>query len=234
VPIQVWSSKSFTARWEAPLDPNHLPLRADLQHPPDAEYPKGNPKSLAGFVTNQLPIALEEAWLIYGDGEARPQVLNLGRLEPNQKREISIVRNQGAIDLVQWVPQSTQQFNQFNQFNQTRTPAGPVIGPLKKAMFHDVGQGELLRNNSVKHLDQKWRLAKHSDQAILFARVSPTGRRDLPSNKGPAEKINEEPWTPTRLWLGELPYSGQSRPSLWGTMQQETYVRVFLTVKSQN
>src|SRR5262249_46816946 len=37
VPIQVWSSKSFTARWEAPLDPKHLPCLADLRHPPDGE-----------------------------------------------------------------------------------------------------------------------------------------------------------------------------------------------------
>jgi hypothetical protein len=235
VPIQVWSSKSFTARWEAPLDAKHLPFRGDLQHPSDAEYPKGNPKSLAGSITNQLPVALEDAWLIYGDGEAMPQVLSLGRLEPNQKREISITRNKGANDLRQWVPQSTQRPMQFNQFGQTRTAtAGPVDVSLKKALFHDVTQDELLRNNSVKHLDQKWRLTKHSDQAILFARISPRGAPNAPPNKGAAEKINQEPWTPTRLWLGELPDSGQPRPSLWGTMQQETYVRIFLTVKSQN
>ena len=229
VPIQVWSSKSFTARWEAPLDPNHMPFRADLRHPGDAENPKGSPKSLAGSVTNQLPIALEEAWLIYGDGEAMPKWISLGRVEPNQKKEIAITRNQGANDLWQWVPTSTQQSGRFNRFGQTTpAPGGKAIDSLKKALFHDVQQDELLRNNSVKHLDQKWRLAKHSDQAILVARLHPQ------RNKDQAEKINEEPWTPTRLWLGELPDSGQPRPNLWGTLQQETYIRVFLSVKSQD
>jgi hypothetical protein len=235
VPIQVWSSKSFTARWEAPLDAKHLPFRADLSHPSDAEYPKGNPKSLAGSVTNQLPIALEEAWLIYGDGDAIPHVFSLGRLEPNQKKEIAITRNQGANDLRQWVPQSAQRAVQFNRFGQTTSAtAGPLQDSLRKALFYDLSEGEQLRNNSIKYLDQKWRLIKHSDQAILYARLHPTGRHDSPPNKGPAEKINGEPWTPTRLWLGDIPYSGQPRPSLWGTMQQETYVRVFITVKSKN
>jgi hypothetical protein len=228
VPIQVWSSKSFTARWEAPLDPKRLPILADLRHPGDAENPKGNPKNLTGSITNQLPVAFEEAYLIYGDGEAMPKFINLGRMEPNARKEISITRNQGANDLSQWVPTSSPQSMQFNRFGHTPPAvAGGAAASLKKALFHDVNQNELLRNNTVKHLDQKWRLAKHSDQAILYARLNPQ------RNKDQAEKINQEPWTATRLWLGKLPDSGQPRPDLWGTMQQETYIRVFLSVKSQ-
>jgi hypothetical protein len=220
------------------LDPKHLPFRAELRHPPDAENPKGSPTSLTGSITNQLPVALEEAYLIYGDGGAMPRYITLGRIEPNQKKEIAITRNQGANDLggPQWVPPSSQRPSQFNRFGQT-TPAnaGPVVDSLKRALFYDVSsQAELLRNNSLKHLDQKWRLAKRSDQAVLFARISPRGAPNASPNKGPAEKINQEPWTPTRLWLGELPDSGQPRPNLWGTLQQETYIRVFLSVKSQD
>jgi hypothetical protein len=230
VPIQVWSSKSFTARWEAPLDPKHLPFRADLRHPGDAEDPKGNPKNLAGSVTNQLPVALEEAYLIYGDGEAMPKFLSLGRMEAGEGKEINVVRNKDAKDLQQWIPASSPPTMRFNRFGQTtNSQAGPVVNSLKKALFHDASQNELLRNNLLKHLDQKWRLGKHSDQAVLVARVSPMG----PRNKDQAEKINEAPWTPTRLWLGDLPDSGKPRPSLWGTLQQETYIRVFLSVKNQ-
>jgi hypothetical protein len=231
VPIQVWSSKSFTARWEAPLDPKHLPFQADLRHPGDAEDPKGNPKNLSGFVMNQLPVALEEAWLMYGDGDAKIKFLSLGRMEPNERKEIAVVRNQGSNDLEQWIPASSPPTMRFTRFGQTTSSsqAGPFVISLKKALFHDASQNELLRNNLLKHLDQKWRLAKHSDQAVLVARVSPMG----PHNKDQAEKINEAPWTPTKLWLGELPDSGKPHPSLWGTMQQETYIRAFLSVKSQ-
>jgi hypothetical protein len=102
-----------------------------------------------------------------------------------------------------------------------------VIDSLKKAMFHDASQAEQWRNNTVRHLDQKWRLTKHADEAVLFAKVHP----NPPANKGEAETMNRAPETPTRLWLGELPASGKDRPKLWGNLQQETYVRIFLPVK---
>jgi hypothetical protein len=98
-----------------------------------------------------------------------------------------------------------------------------VLDSLKKAMFHDASQLEILRNNSVRHLDQKWRLTKHADEAVLFFR--------LPASKGDAEKIIGAPETPTQLWLGELPSSGKERPNLWGNLKQESFVRVFLPVK---
>jgi hypothetical protein len=226
VPIQVWSSKSFTARWEAPLDPNRLPFLADLRHAGDAESPKGNPKIITGTITNQLPFAVEDAWLIYGDGEAIPKAVSLGRLEPHERKAIDIQRGQVVKDLSQWVPASGPPNYQWTRFGQrTQSSAGPVLGSLQKALFFDVSQNEWLRNNSVKHLDQRWRLTKHSDEAILFGR--------LQNGKDQAENMNQAPETPTRLWLGELPESGKPRPSLWGTMQQESYIRVFLSVKSQ-
>lgn len=212
VPIQVWSSKSFTARWEAPVDPNHIPFRVDLRHPADPDNPKGNLKDLTGSITNQLPFVMEDATLIYGDGEAMPRTFDLGRLQSNETKPINIHRNQGGKDLQQWVPGSTPQKS-----------AGPVLPSLQKAMFHDATLQEVLRNNSVRHLDQKWRLTKHADEAVLFFR--------LPAQKAAAESVNRAPETPTRLWLGELPNSGKERPNLWGTMQQETYVRIFLPVK---
>src|SRR5262249_49127287 len=152
---------------------------------------------------------------IYGDGEAMPKYITLGRIEPNARKEISITRNQGANDLQQWVPTSPQQSRQFGRFGQTPQPVpGGAIVSLKQALFHHVSQNEGLRNNTVRHLDQKWRLTKHSDEAILFARLHPQ------RNKDDAEKINQEPWSPTRLWLGELPDSGRPRPDLWGRLQQ--------------
>jgi hypothetical protein len=227
VPIQVWSSKSFTARWEAPVDPNHIPFKIDLRHPADPDNPKGNIKDVTGSITNQLPFAVEDATLIYGDGEAKPKTFPLGRLEANETKKIDIHRNQGGNDLEQWAPASTQRDFQFGRFGrQSQAPAEPALNSLKKAMFHDASQLELLRNNTLRHLDQKWRLTKHSDEAVLYFR--------LPTKKGPAETVNQAPETPSRLWLGELPGSGKVRPDLWGTLQQETYVRIFIPVKSHD
>jgi hypothetical protein len=79
-----------------------------------------------------------------------------------------------------------------------------------------------IRNNTLRQLDQSWRLVKHQDEAMLFGYID--------FAYGDAEKINQDPGTPTRLWLGQLPGSGQKYESLAGTLQQETYLRVFLPV----
>ena len=49
--------------------------------------------------------------------------------------------------------------------------------------------------------------------------------------EGPAEKVTQDPASPSRLWLGQLPGPGKERPALNGTMTQETYVRLYLPVK---
>jgi hypothetical protein len=223
VPIQVWSSKSFTARWESPLDPKRIPFNIELRHPTDPDNPKGNIKDLTGSITNQLPFAVEDAYLIYGDGDAMAKTFSLGRIEANGTKPIEIHRNQGGKDLSQWTPTSTPRTPQYGPYGQYNQPSGTVIEWLKKAMFQDANSQESMRNNTVRHLDQKWRLTKHSDEAVLYFR--------LPTKKAGAESINQSPETPTRLWLGELPNSGAKRPDLWGNMQQETYVRIFLPVK---
>ncbi len=227
VPIQVWSSKSFTARWEAAADPNHIPFKIDLRHPSDPDNPRGNVKDLTGSITNQLPFAVEGAVLIYGDGEAMPRTFELGRLQAHETKKIDIHRNQGANDLSQWARASAPRTPQFGRFGQaSQEPADTMFNSLKKAMFHDASQNELLRNNTLRHLDQRWRLTKHSDEAVLYF--------TLPARKGPAETINQAPETPSRLWLGALPGAGKERPDLWGKLQQETYVRIFIPVKSHD
>jgi hypothetical protein len=224
VPIQVWSSKSFTARWESPLDSKRTPFKIDLRHPADPDNPKGNVKDVTGSITNQLPFAVEDAWLVYGDGEAMAKTFSLGAIQANETKKIEIHRNQGGNDLSQWTPAAVQRNIQFRGFGaSSNEPSGQVIEWLKKAMFHDASQLDMLRNNTVRHLDQKWRLTRHADEAVLYFR--------LPPKKTDAEAVNQAPETPTRLWLGELPNPSKKRPDLKGRMQQETYVRIFLPVK---
>jgi hypothetical protein len=225
VPIQVWSSKSFTASWERPLDPGKLPFSAELRHPADTGNPTGNPQKIEGWIINQLPVALKDAWLIYGDGTPKPQVYALGTLRPNEKKNlhISAQDKEKRSDLDQWVPSGIQRsLPTGNSQAPGQVNAGGAASTLKKALFFDAGQNQPIRNNTIRHLDQSWRLVRHQGEAMLF------GYFDF--DYGAAEKVNQGPATPTRLWLGQLPGSGQKYEPLAGTLQQETYIRVFIPV----
>ena len=50
-------------------------------------------------------------------------------------------------------------------------------------------------------------------------------------DEGPAEAMTMNGASPSRLWLGTLPAVGQSRPALPGTLDQETYVRIFIPIQ---
>src|SRR5207249_2433443 len=60
VPIQVWSTKSCTAAWQAAFDPKRPLVEADLQHP------RGNPEALTGQILSRLPVPLEDVVLHHG------------------------------------------------------------------------------------------------------------------------------------------------------------------------
>ena len=63
------------------------------------------------------------------------------------------------------------------------------------------------------------------EQAILLLRVA---TREDPS----AETMTQSAESPSRLWIGELPTGNKPRPVVQGTLKQETYVRVFIPVKT--
>jgi hypothetical protein len=208
VPIQVWSSKSFTANWEGSWTSNQ---RQGLQYEADT-------KKLAGTVTNPLPVPLEDVAVIYGEGQAsRAQVHVLGRLNPGQSRPI---------------PESTQPMSNWRETSPVvvqqhygpyqNLPTVPSSPLMKQILFYsatnDPGQA---RDTALRYLDQSWR-QNLKDVAILYGRVA--------TQDGPAEAVTQSAATPTRLWLGELPGTGASRPRLDGMLNQETYVRVFIPV----
>jgi hypothetical protein len=219
VPIQVWSSKSFAASWERPLDPGRMPFTAELRHP------NGNPEKIEGSITNHLPVALEEAWLVYGTGNPDPQVYALKSLAPNEKKTIRIDPGQQTdrSELKSWVSSGIMRSlapGNRGSSSQYRT-VGSAASMLKKALFFEApGQNQHVRNNTLRYLDQSWRLVKHQGEAMLFGYLN--------IDYGAAETVNQNAGTPTRLWLGQLP--GSQYEPLAGTLQQETYLRVFLPV----
>jgi hypothetical protein len=216
VPIAVWTSKAFTASWSTPLP--GLAVEADLSYAPD------NPDQLLGTVASRLPFGLEDAGLIYL-GRWFPLE---GKLDAAGAKPVAVARDPGGQSgLERWVRPMIQQ-NDWERPSR-KFEATPVVQHI---CFHEaVDLEKHWLNHSYRRLDQSWRLAdkdrhqyRGTREAILFAR--------LPRNDGAADAVNAAKQTPTRLWLGELPGEGRSRPALAGTMIQDTYVRIFLPVRA--
>jgi hypothetical protein len=218
VPIAVWTTKSFTASWAAALP--GLAVEADLWYSPD------NPEQVMGTIQNRLPFGLEAAGVIY-----------LGKWFPLEsavdgagQKPVAVSRDPaGQRGLEQWA----QLIHQQNDWD--KRPAGKfdATAVIHNLCFHEAIDLERhWTNHSFRGLDESWRLAdkdrhiyRATREAILFAR--------LPRAADSAEKVNAAAQTPTRLWLGELPASGNSRPALAGNMIQDTYLRIFLPVRAK-
>lgn len=213
VPIQVWSSKSFAASYERPID-GQLPFSADIRY-------EGQGR-LSGTVTNHLSVPLENASLIYGGSMSGGMVYSFDEvLQPNVATRLSL--KSPPRELAQWpdtmAPTSTPRPG-YGGSVQTMT----TDNIFKRLVFHGayppVNQP---RNLALRELDEFWRLGL-KNEVILFGR--------LPHKQDKAEAVTEDVVSPSRLWLGSLPAPNTRRLELPGTLKQDTYVRVFLPIQS--
>lgn len=201
VPIQVWSMKSFTASWEEPLDPAQLPFSADLHASADF-------RTIKGTLTNHLPVPLQDVLLIYKGGRFKEEVYDLGNLAPNSPRTLDLEKLTPQ-PLASWVSLSTR--------------AASKESIIRALIFHEiVPDSEKIRNTTLRDLDESWRL-RLKNEVVLFAHIA--------RGAGPADAISTAPVSPSRLWLGKLPGKGETRPELLGTMNQDTFVRIFIPVQ---
>jgi hypothetical protein len=224
VPIQVWSTKTFTASWQAALSDDNPLFRAELTHT------RGQTgEQLTGSLTSQLPVELEDAVLIYRNTRY-PLTRRGERLAPGVERKLDpplVVGGAGNPEaaLEQWF-QDAQVVN-FNPWNgNPRFRSGNTMdtaaGVVKDLMFGDRDtNGNHSRNTTLRRLEESWRLNR-PEEAVVVGRV--------PRAEDAAEKVSQEGASASRLWLGELPEPGKSRPPLPGKLCQETYVRVFIPV----
>jgi hypothetical protein len=224
VPIQVWSTKAFTANWSGYLDPGSPAVESLLYHPP------GDPKALAGSFVNRLPVGeLKDVLLIYGGMayEVEKGVLTPGEYRPVLDR---------TTERPKWLADAAQ-INRVSEGGMTfdpRTGRSEQVTvaslPMWGALFHErvLPRDQGLMNASLRDLDQSWRVSDRSesvylDQAILLANVEASGLAEplMSAADGPS---------PTRLWYKALPGPGATRDAIPGTLRQETYVRVYLPV----
>jgi hypothetical protein len=217
VPIQVWSTKSFSGTWQSVLDPAKPTISADLRKQAEGD-------KLLGSITSRLPVKLDDVVLHYGG-----KWYALETLLPNVPRRVEGVVGGAGMDLTSWLASMPQGYfkptknpNRQNPMYSNTQPNLATLAVIKHLLFYKESSGNM-RDNALRRLDQSWRLPL-KDEVILFGRVA--------RQEGPAEDISTEPSSATRLWLGALPAPGAARPPLNGTLAQESFVRVFIPVKT--
>jgi hypothetical protein len=209
VPIQVWSTKSFSASWERPFDAARPPMQTTLRT-------LASQQGIEGTITSRLPAPLDDAVLIYGQGRKDAKVYVLGTLFPGTPKRLNAGAT--ATSIGQWILQPYG-----SNAPGSAVPGAPALAGalMKRVMFYSVLGQQAIHNTVLQYLDQSWRRS-HTNEAILVGRMAPS--------EGPAGATNEAAEAPSRLWLGQLPDSGAPRPDIAGTLAQSTYVRGFLPV----
>ncbi|HET6575635.1 MAG TPA: hypothetical protein VFG68_18695, partial [Fimbriiglobus sp.] len=218
VPIQVWSTKAFTANWSGYIDKGTPPIAADLYHP------TGDEGAVIGTFVNNLPVrSLRDPVLFYAG-----QAYKLDTLTPGQRVTIPATGGQEGRGLPadkDWVANNasvnvTGLQSGYNQWGGRPAPTATSSSlSLWGLLFHEAGtQREArLTNATMRPLDQSWRLdPDNRNQAILAARVETANGLTTDILGDPAGP------SPTRLWLKGLPQPGATPPVIPGTLRQET------------
>jgi hypothetical protein len=155
VPIQVWSTKSLTARWEAPAPV--IPA-ADLT---------AADQLLSGSITNTLPFALDNCLLAYGRS-----AYELGRLAPGEAVRLGTMSKRS--DLTTYLTGRRAVFTEADKSRQAVTPyeqssTDPAY-ILRMMMFYEAAGGRRYTGlwNAYQEFVDLSTLLK-ADRAILVA-----------------------------------------------------------------
>jgi hypothetical protein len=233
VPIQVWTTKAFTGRYSAPLDPAKPLIQAELS------VNASDPNVLMGTITSHLPVEeFSDIALVWRD-----KAYSLSDLPIGVTKSITMTTGHGGgvrsveSDLKSWLTNFAARYPEGVvppkvTGGRYSSEAGSTSNPhfrLWPILFYESAHNTEIRsglmdNAGVRRLDQSWRVQDdHPEQAILLLRIR--------TQEGPAEEMTTSKLSPSRLWVGELPSSGNNRPALTGTLKQETYIRIFIPVK---
>ncbi len=164
VPIQVWSTKSFTARWEAPA-----------QACPAAELTDAD-QLLSGSITNTLPFPLEKCILAHG-GSA----YELGTLAPGESARLGPMTKRS--DLATLLTGRRAVFTEGDKSQQAVTPydqsSTDLAYILRIMMFYEKAGGRRYTGlwNAYQGFVDLSPLLK-TDRAILVAQEPAAGDED--------------------------------------------------------
>jgi hypothetical protein len=217
VPIQVWSTKSFSACWQAPYDPKEQLIVGNLRY-------SSKTSPLSGTITNKLPVDLEDV-SIYYPGDKWYSIGRLVRDVPQRVDALQVGSTGTSMD--DWFRGAglneravTPAQNQFTNRSQAPTSTGQIV----RSLFFTQREGKETRNSTMRYLDQSWRLP-HKNEVFVVGRVKQP-------EEGDAEVLTASPAMPAKLWIGDVPVPGATRPLMTGSLKQETYVRMILPVST--
>jgi hypothetical protein len=245
VPIPVWATQSFTASWRAALPAGRPPVEAELHRSRTGEG------ALWGTIRNNLAVDLQGVTLFY-----REKWYTVGDLVGSAGGEEHAGFNVEVLFDKDPRPRPPQEWFADPNVLRPARPAGPSgrglnqglldnlssYLRLKAVLFHKASGSPEPQNSGLRPLDQSWRLrpgvefppgpreAPYREEVILVGRA--------PLVAGRAEAVTAGGASPSRLWLDRLPagttqWSQPERPALPGFLTQETYVRVYIPVKSE-
>jgi hypothetical protein len=213
VPIQVWSTKTFAASWQAPT------RKQLFSH--NLKHPANNPELFSGTITSHLPVELRDVVILY-----RGVRYELKTLPPEVETRLDDVQNNALRNMSEWY-QALSPATYGRRGMEYHDDLGAVVKTIlfyRDAMETMRQSSQQEHDSALRDLDQSWRLRHQRDEIILYGRV--------PRLQGEANTVAQDPGSPSRLWLNELPQSGQKWPGLSGTLQQDTFVRVFIPVQA--
>jgi hypothetical protein len=213
VPIQVWSMKTMTSRWQTALSQKQAGQGAVLEQNIQAE--RG---LLHGSLQSLLPAKLVKCRLLYRD-----YVWELETLEPGQKVEVgdsplqlkSVFDQQWGYTSVINQAKSSSAYENRNYFPGRQSPPRNLHDLLWRMMlFRKSGAKADEHNDYLDFLDQSWRL-EFDKEAMLIG--------ILEDAEGPSTEINRS----NRMGCRLNPFV----PDLRGDMKESTIVRIFFPVK---
>jgi hypothetical protein len=233
IPIPVWATQSFTASWlgSLPKENEQLPVGVDLHASRTKEG------VLFGSITNRLPVELQGLTLFH-DGKWYALGEPLG---PGETRNVGpfFERIGAGKPLAEWfrgqpLSPGAPSDPSGRQITQGQLSLLSSHLAMQRILFYEAAPEQVPSNSGLRRFDQTWRLreqrefqargrAGYRDEAILVARA--------PLYMGPAEELEGQDRSPSRLWLGELPGKDRQRPATPGHLFQETYLRIFAPVK---
>jgi hypothetical protein len=214
VPIPVWAARTFSATWQTPWA-GKPPVEAT-----GVARSQLNPHVLKGVLVNHLPAELRDA-VLFCDGKW----YSLGTLPPEGRFAVEALfeQNVRGRELPQWFQAGAAADSSSQRLYDN------IIKPL---LFYKTSN-DPRPNSGLRSYDQSWRLRPqegiggqretYRDEAILVARTRPLADR--------AEQVTRDGVSASRLWLNHLPGTVAERPALHGTINQETFVRVYIPVR---
>src|SRR5262249_49020763 len=149
VAIPVWTTKAFTARWEAPLA--GLPLDADLEH---------QGEQASGTLTSHLPFDLYDAGLFYRERWYPFDAPLAGTPSGSRPMKVLLEGQHRGLDIPQWAAAFTQPRFEDGAMGDDPRPGYDPTGVLRQVLLYQRGVNFAggARNQSLRHLDQSWRI----------------------------------------------------------------------------